>query len=194
MGLILSIVISILTSIIILKGSKYIVEQESEFKGEYGVSISSLIMIMVVTTVVIFINFKLYLFIKLWILFVVILFTAIVDHYTHYVYSSTMIISYIFIIACLVLLKEHIYLKESLIIAASFFVFAKLTGKWYGDVQVIALITLALGLETMIPILLIACFMALILFIFKRSRDKEIAFCPMILVGYLSVILILTVN
>lgn len=190
MKIFLSSIISVLTGFLVWKYSKALVENEMEFEGKYRVPAYVLSMIMFILNMIIFLRFELYLAIKIWLLCVVLLLTAIVDFYTHYVYLKPTLLFYFFMIMCLILLKDNIHIAHSIFVAINFSIIAFFSGKWYGDVQIIALITLVLGIRATLLILLLACFMALIFLVVKRNKKKEMAFCPMIFLSFIIFILI----
>jgi len=190
MKYIISCLISIVAALIIWRGSKYRVELEDEFKGNYNINIYVLIVVMGLFTMATIFKFELNNFIKYWVLGSVLIFTAITDYYTKYVYRTPIIIGYVLVILSIKIFSGPLYILNAIGIAIYLSIMAWLTGKWYGDVHVIALITLVVGYSGLLPILLVASVLGIVILFIKKKKVKEIAFCPMIAIGYLTFILI----
>lgn len=190
----ISCLISIVAALIIWRGSKYRVELEDEFKGKYNINIYVLIVVMGLFTMATIFKFELNNFIKYWVLGSVLISTAITDYYTKYVYRTPIIIGYVLVILSIKVFSGPLYILNAIGISIYLSIIAWLTGKWYGDVQVIALVTLVVGYSGLLPILLVASVLGLVILFMKifikKKKVKEIAFCPMIAIGYLAFILI----
>lgn len=115
---------------------------------------------------------------------------AVIDYYTKYVYIKISLVGIIFS----TIAGTFIYgVNNVLVITLLSFllvVIAYFSGKWYGDIQALYIIGCANGSLEMIVINLIAAITATIITIRKKSFKEEIAYCPCLAVGYITVLII----
>lgn len=115
---------------------------------------------------------------------------AVIDYYTKYVYIKISLIGIIFS----TITGTFIYGVENTLVITILSLFlviiASVSGKWYGDIQALYIIGCANGSLEMIVINLIAAITATIITIRKKSFKEEIAYCPCLAVGYITVLII----
>jgi len=185
-------VIGAVIGILLNKISKSIVDLEEDKISEYGIPRWSVVIVMVLFTVAIIFKFDSYEYESIKYLFLgyLLFMVGIIDYYTHYVYLKTVILGGIIVILSVVCLNEQLYISSAIAIGIYLYVVAFLSGKWYGDVQIIMLITLVIGYPGLLPVILVAGVLGMVILIFKKGKLKEIAFCPMLLIGYLVFLII----
>ncbi|MEG2363138.1 MAG: hypothetical protein RSA57_03710 [Cetobacterium sp.] len=183
-------VIGAVVGYLINRISKSIVNLEEDKISEYGLSKWIVMIVIVIFTVAIFFKFNPYESPKYLFLGYLLFMVGIIDYYTQFVYLKTIILGGVLVILSVICFRGQLYISSAIGVGIYLSVAAFLSGKWYGDVQVIALITLVIGYPGLLPVILVASILGIGILILKKGKFKELAFCPLILIGYLVFLII----
>ncbi|WP_027633423.1 hypothetical protein [Clostridium hydrogeniformans] len=185
MGMLLILcILGVIQGNIVYRVSKYIINRDNEKIREFKVNKLYIEIAMVITTIAIFIKFNISGILVYSAIGTLLVLIAIVDYHTMYVYFYTAIIGIIYAFVIAIGSRDLREIKFIIILVVILLVAAKVTGEWYGDVEVIFIIFLTLGVVGGMITMSVTGILGIFVAIKKRTVYIVIPYCPLLVIGY----------